>query len=303
MESSDLLMATVCVIRTVCELQARADEERARGRRIALVPTMGALHEGHLSLVKLAHEVADVVVVSLFVNPTQFNDPKDFASYPADLSDDLALCTAQGVDIAFVPDIAELYPDGATSWVDVEELTDGLCGASRPGHFRGVTTVVTKLFHAARPHVAIFGEKDYQQLAVLRRMARDLAFGIEVMGGPTVREPDGLAVSSRNVRLGPRARAQALVIVRALDAAEAAVRGGERSVQKLLDAAASIVGGADQASIDYVELRDAESLEACAGHIAAPCVLALALNFEADPDGQGEPVRLIDNRVLAPSGR
>jgi pantoate--beta-alanine ligase len=295
-------MASVCVIRTVRELQARADEERGRGRRIALVPTMGALHEGHLSLVKLAHEVADVVVVSLFVNPKQFDDPKDFERYPADLSEDLALCEAHGVDVAFVPDVAELYPDTAASWVEVEALTDGLCGASRPGHFRGVTTVVTKLFHAARPHVAIFGEKDYQQLAVLRRMAQDLAFGIEVIGGPIVREPDGLALSSRNLRLGPRARAQALVIVQALDVAEAAVGEGERDVQRLLDRVSAIVGSADQATIDYVELRDAESLEACAGRLEVPSVLALALHFEADPDGQGESVRLIDNRVLLPRG-
>jgi pantoate--beta-alanine ligase len=290
-------MSSLPVITTVGELQSLAEKERAAGRRIALVPTMGALHEGHLSLVKLARERADVVWVSVFVNPTQFNDPKDFDQYPVDLSRDLALCEQHGVDLVFAPPAAELYPEGAQTWVDVEHLSLPLCGANRPGHFRGVTTVVSKLFLAARPHVAVFGQKDFQQLAVIRRMERDLGFGIEVLGGPTVREPDGLALSSRNVHLGPVARQQALVLVRALDAAENLVaEGAERDA--LLARVHQILGEAELATLDYAELRDPDSLELAPKTLERPTLLALAVNFRPDPDGQGAAVRLIDNRLL-----
>lgn len=290
----------VPVIESSDALRAQADRLRAEGRRIALVPTMGALHAGHLSLVKVARQRADVVWVSIFVNPTQFNDPKDFEGYPVDLSKDLALCAEHGVDAVFAPSAAELYPEGAQTWVDVEHLTLPLCGDSRPGHFRGVTTVVSKLFLAARPDVAVFGEKDFQQLAVIRRMNRDLGFGIEIVGGPTVREPDGLALSSRNVHLGPEARRQAVALVRALDEAEHALVNGERSRDALLAIVREMIARAPLATLDYAELRDPDTLEPAPETLDGPTLLALAVHFSPDEAGEGAAVRLIDNRVLAP---
>jgi pantoate--beta-alanine ligase len=215
------------VIETRSGLRAWSEAEHAAGRRVAFVPTMGALHAGHLSLVEEGRRVADRVVVSIFVNPTQFNDPQDFDGYPRDLELDLEACREAGVDAVWTPGVEDLYPEGASTWVEVEGLADPLCGATRPGHFRGVTTVVTKLFLAVRPDVAIFGEKDFQQLAVIRRMTRDLGFEIEILGGRTVREADGVALSSRNVRLGPRARQQARVIVESLELAESLISAGE----------------------------------------------------------------------------
>jgi pantoate--beta-alanine ligase len=289
------------VIQTRTDLQHWSDGERAAGRRVALVPTMGALHAGHLSLVKEARGAADRVCVSIFVNPTQFNDPNDFAGYPRTLESDLEACRNAGVDVVWTPAAEELYPEGASSWVAVEGLADPLCGATRPGHFRGVTTVVAKLFLAARPDVAVFGQKDFQQLAVIRRMTRDLGFGIEILGGATVREPDGLALSSRNVRLGPVAREQALAIVGALDLAESRVAGGSRDRDAILAAVGEKLGEATRASVDYAELRDPESLAPAPAKLEAPTLLAIALQFPPDPDGRGADVRLIDNRVLQPN--
>lgn len=290
------------VIESRAELQAWSDGERAAGKRVALVPTMGALHEGHLSLVEEARGRAGQVVVSIFVNPTQFNDPKDFEGYPRVLENDLEACRAAGVDVVWTPSAAELYPEGAVSWVDVEGLSEPLCGGNRPGHFRGVTTVVTKLFLAARPHVAVFGQKDYQQLAVIRRMAMDLGFGIEIVGGATVREADGLALSSRNVHLGPKARRQALCISKSLSLAEKMFAGGERGTATLLEAVHKKLGEATLAAIDYAEFRDPNSLELTGREINGPTLLAIALQFEPDieaPDtARGGRVRLIDNRVL-----
>jgi pantoate--beta-alanine ligase len=280
------------------ELQRRADAERAAGRRLALVPTMGALHAGHLSLVDEARKRADAVWVSIFVNPTQFDEAEDFEGYPRELESDLAVCREAGVELVYLPQVEDLYPPNSQTWVEVSELTRPLCGASRPGHFRGVTTVVSKLLLAAKPHVAVFGEKDFQQLAVIRRMARDLGFDVEIVGAPTLRESDGLALSSRNVRLGPRARQQAVALVRSLDSAEAAATAGERSVAQLLEGVRRELATASQAEIDYAELRDAETLELIPDTIAGPTLLALAVNFRSDPDGRGASVRLIDNRVL-----
>ncbi len=288
------------VVTTTAQLQALAESERAQGRRIALVPTMGALHEGHLSLVDEARKHADRVWMSIFVNPTQFSDPKDFDAYPVDLERDLALAAERGVDVVFNPAPAELYPEGAETWVNVESLTEPLCGASRPGHFRGVTTVVAKLLLAARPHVAVFGQKDFQQCVVIRHMAADLGFGVEIIAAPIVREADGLALSSRNVHLGPEARRQAVALVRSLDAAEAAVAGGERDREALLKGVRAEIGRAPQAKLDYAELRDPASLETSPPRLAGPALLALAVHFGADPGGQGAPVRLIDNRLLVP---
>jgi pantoate--beta-alanine ligase len=286
------------IIQTKSELQAWSDAERRAGRRVALVPTMGALHRGHTALVAIARQHADSVVVSIFVNPTQFNDRRDFEGYPRTLDADLAACRAALVDVVFAPSAAEMYPEGASTWVDVGGLVEPLCGANRPGHFRGVTTVVTKLFLAARPDVAVFGEKDWQQLAVIRRMATDLGFGIRIVGGETVRESDGIALSSRNVRLGPQARRQALCIVESLEQAEQLLAGGERDAATVIEAVHKTLARASQARIDYAELRDPDSLAAVTGRIEGPVLLAIALQFEPDPDGQGSAVRLIDNRVL-----
>ena len=287
------------ILTSRAELQAWSDAERAAGRRVGLVPTMGALHAGHLSLVETARAHADQVVVSIFVNPTQFNDPKDFEGYPRVMEDDLAACREAGVDVVWTPQVEELYPEGAPVWVDVEEISEPLCGQNRPGHFRGVTTVVTKLFLAARPHVAVFGEKDWQQLAVIRRMTAALGFGIEIVGGETVRERDGLAMSSRNVHLGPVGRKQALRISESLSLAQQLIDDGERSHAALLEAVTQKLGEATQARIDYAEFRDPATLALAGEALEGPTLLAIALQFAPDPDGQGADVRLIDNRVLA----
>jgi pantoate--beta-alanine ligase len=286
------------IITSRSALQDWSDTQRASGRRIALVPTMGALHRGHLSLVDEAMRHADRVVVSIFVNPTQFNDAKDFERYPRDDEADLEACREAGVDVVWLPAVEELYPDQAQTWVEVEGLAQPLCGATRPGHFRGVTTIVTKLFLASRPHVAVFGMKDFQQLAVIRRMTRDLGFGIEIVGANTVRESDGLALSSRNVHLGPLAREQSRKIVAALDEAEAMLRSGINDHVSIVEAVEKRLSEATLARIDYAELRDPESLEPAPANLGDETLLAIAMQFEADPDGQGAPVRLIDNRVL-----
>ncbi len=278
------------VIRSVAELQRWSDAARAAGRRIALVPTMGALHEGHLSLVRLGYHLADRVVVSIFVNPTQFGPAEDFARYPRDLDRDLEALRKVGADIVFAPSVEEIYPSGDATWVDVERLTAGLCGRSRPGHFRGVTTVVARLFNAARPHVAVFGEKDYQQLAVIRRMTRDLGFGIEVVGGQIVREPDGLAMSSRNVFLSARARQQATSLHAALHEARASVRAGVRDAEALVAQVRQRIEKEPLAELDYVELVDADTLEPLRA-VRGPALLALAVRFEG--------TRLIDNTQLS----
>jgi pantoate--beta-alanine ligase len=287
------------VIQEVRVLQARADAERAAGRRIALVPTMGALHEGHLSLVAEGRARADSVWVSIFVNPTQFNDPADLARYPRTLESDLAACRAAGVDVVFAPTAEAMYPEGAQTSVEVADLARPLCGATRPGHFRGVTTVVAKLLLAAKPHFAIFGQKDYQQLAVIRRMARDLLLDVEIVGAATVREADGVALSSRNQNLDVEARAQAVVLVRALDAAEAAVAAGERGGAALRHRVEAEIAKAPRAAVDYVELCDPTTLEPAPEKLCGPTLLALAV-FMRPASGSGDGVRLIDNRILAP---
>jgi pantoate--beta-alanine ligase len=284
------------VIETTRELQGRADAERRAGRRIALVPTMGALHAGHLALVDEARRRADVVVASIFVNPAQFDARADLAAYPRTLEADLAACQARGVDRVFLPTERELYLDGHQTWIEVTELAKPLCGASRPGHFRGVATVVAKLLIAAKPHVAVFGEKDFQQLALVRRLVRDLGLDVEIVGLPTVRESDGLALSSRNVNLSAEARREALCLVRALDAADSATLAGERRRDAVLAAAREAIAKAPLARLDYAELRDPATLAPAPERLAAPVLLALAA-FLPRRDGQGE-VRLIDNRVL-----
>jgi len=286
------------VIETVKELHALADAERAAGRRVALVPTMGALHAGHASLIEVARRHADRVWLSIFVNPTQFDEAADLARYPRTLQSDLARCREAGVDAVFAPSPEEIYPPGFQTRVEVSELTRRLCGASRPGHFRGVATVVAKLLLAAKPHVGVFGEKDYQQLAVVRRLVRDLCLDVEIVAAPIARDADGLALSSRNANLDPEARRQAPCLARALDAAERAVAAGETSGARILGLVAQEIGRAPRAEVDYAELCDPESLEPAPEVLAGPALLALAVRFRAQDGGAG--VRLIDNRVLRP---
>jgi pantoate--beta-alanine ligase len=280
-------------VTTAHAMQLWADAEHRAGRRVALVPTMGALHEGHLALVAAARGRAERVVVSIFVNPMQFNRRDDFDRYPRPLDDDRAACAAAGVDAIYAPTAAAMYPEGFTAHVEVAKLTEPLCGAARPGHFRGVTTVVTKLFHAVRPDVAVFGEKDFQQLAVIRRMTADLDFGIEIVGVPTVREADGLAMSSRNRLLGPAERAAARCVPRALDAAAAAVARGQQAAPKVVAAATAVIAAEPAARLEYAEARDPETLDVVEA-VNAPTLLALAVWVGS--------VRLIDNRVLVPKG-
>jgi pantoate--beta-alanine ligase len=294
----------VRILETVSELQQLADAERAAGRRIALVPTMGALHPGHLSLVKEARGHADRVWLSIFVNPTQFDDPEDLSAYPRTFEADLEACELAGVDVVFRPDAGEMCPGDSRTTIEVAELGEPLCGGSRPGHFRGVTTIVSKLLLAAKPHVAVFGEKDYQQLVVIRRMVCDLGFDVEIVGAPTLREADGLALSSRNTHLDPAARRQAVALVRALDAAEAAVIAGEANREAVLAVVRAEIARAPLASIDYAELRDPASLAELPPSLDSPSLLALAVFFEPGDPSAGSRVRLIDNRLLpAPHGR
>jgi pantoate--beta-alanine ligase len=280
------------IIRTPREMSARAEAWRLAGRRIAFVPTMGYLHRGHVKLLEEGRTRGDVLVLSIFVNPTQFGPKEDLARYPRDLDGDLAKAAGAGTDAVYLPEAGDMYPPGYQTYVDVTDLAQGLCGERRPGHFRGVATVVAKLFGAVKPHVAIFGEKDYQQLQVIRRMTRDLDMDVEIVGIPTVREPDGLAMSSRNAYLSPDDRARATCLHRALQAAREAAAGGERDPAALCALAARIITDAGPNRIDYVEIRDARTLQpvSCVqGH----AVMALAVFFGA--------TRLIDNVVIAPA--
>lgn len=271
------------------EAQMACRDLREAGVELGFVPTMGALHDGHLALVRASVARDDLTVVSIFVNPLQFDDPKDLERYPRDFEGDCAKLEAAGAGIVFTPTPEQMYPDGFRTHVEVEGMTDGLCGAHRPGHFRGVTTVVAKLFNIVRPERAYFGAKDWQQAAVLRRMARDLDTGIEVVVCPTVREPDGLAMSSRNVRLGEAGRQQALALSRGLAAAAAAYDGGVQDGTAIVGAARAVLDATDGVRTEYVELVDADSLAPVTA-IERPAVLAIA----AWVDG----VRLIDNRAI-----
>jgi pantoate--beta-alanine ligase len=277
------------IIRDPGAMRERVEDLRRDGLRVAVVPTMGYLHEGHLSLLRAARAAADVVILTIFVNPTQFGPNEDLSRYPRDEAGDLAKARPCGLDLAFCPEASAMYPAGAQTFIEVRELQKPLCGASRPGHFAGVATIVAKLFNITRPHVAFFGEKDFQQLAVIRRMVRDLDFGIEIVGMPIVREADGLAMSSRNVYLSPEERARALSLSQGLDAASQLFANGERGAAALLAAARAPIEAA--AKIDYVELRDADELTEIET-VERRAVLAIAAFVGK--------TRLIDNRVLDP---
>ncbi len=270
-------------------MRMRAEDLRRDGRKIAVVPTMGALHDGHLALIRHARARADVVILTIFVNPTQFGPKEDLSRYPRDEAGDLAKARPAGIDLAFCPAAEAMYPAGSQTFVEVRELQQPMCGASRPGHFAGVATIVAKLFHITRPHLAVFGEKDYQQLAIIRRMVRDLDFDLEIQGVPIVREADGLALSSRNAYLSAEQRNAALSLSRGLAAAEAAFKSGERSAPALLAAARAPIETESLARIDYVELRDADELTSLE-RVERNAVLAMAAFVGT--------TRLIDNRVL-----
>ncbi|MDK2761124.1 MAG: pantoate--beta-alanine ligase [Sphingopyxis sp.] len=248
------------IIRDIAMLHRAVTALKQAGGSVALVPTMGALHDGHLSLVRMARRVADHVVVSIFVNPTQFGPNEDFAAYPRDEARDAALLAQEGAALLWAPDVATMYPGGHRTHVEVAELGADYCGAARPGHFDGVATVVAKLFNQVRPDVAIFGEKDWQQLAIVRRMARDLDFAIDILGAPIARDADGLALSSRNAYLSAQQRAAAAAFPAALQAAARAIADGADVGETLANASAAIVGGGFD-SVDYVALADADSLE------------------------------------------
>ena len=247
-------------INRVASMGAAADGHRRDGRRIGFVPTMGYLHEGHLSLMKVARGRSDVLVVSVFVNPAQFGDGEDFASYPRDLERDAAMAAGAGADIFFTPGADEMYPPGRSTSIEVGRIGNLLEGKSRPGHFRGVATVVAKLFNIVKPHLAVFGQKDAQQAAVIRRMAADLDFGVEIVVAPIVREPDGLAMSSRNVYLSASERAQAPALRRSLDAALRDVAAGERDCAAISRRMREIISKEPSAVIDYISIADADTL-------------------------------------------
>lgn len=278
---------------TVAEVRRVCDDTRRAGRVVALVPTMGFFHDGHRSLMRAARTEADLVVVSLFVNPTQFGPDEDLDGYPRDLDGDAATAAAEGVDILFVPSVAEMYPEPPRTTVHVDGLTDRLCGASRPTHFDGVATVVTKLFSIVGPCRAYFGRKDAQQLAVIRRLADDLNLPVAVIGCPVVREPDGLARSSRNAYLTTEDRAAATVLWKALSAAADAIGAGERDAAAIQALAESTIRSEPRVRLDYAELVDAHTMDP-ATRLDGDLVLAVAA-FVAR-------ARLIDNLTITAIG-
>ena len=263
------------IIRDIAMLHRAVTALKQGGKSVALVPTMGALHDGHLSLVRMGRRVADHVIVSIFVNPTQFGPNEDFAAYPRDEARDAALLADEGVGVLWAPDVATVYPPGHSTHIEVDELGSDYCGAARPGHFDGVATIVAKLFNQARPDVAIFGEKDWQQLAIIRRMARDLDFGLDILGAPIARDTDGLALSSRNAYLSPQQRKAAVAFPKALKTAVAALANGGDMYETLAKAEAAIIAGGFD-SVDYIALADPDSLERLDAFRAPARLLAAA---------------------------
>lgn len=279
-------MQPVSAITEMCSISEGA---RRAGKTIALVPTMGYFHEGHLSLMREGRKRGDLLVVSLFVNPAQFGEGEDYGVYPRDFSRDKGMAEGMGVDILFAPTVEEMYPKGFQTFVAVERTAEPMEGQFRPTHFRGVTTVVAKLFNVVKPHIAIFGEKDYQQLVVIRRMVEDLNLGVEIIGMPIVRERDGLAMSSRNTYLTSEERKAALSLNRSLQKASKLFRSGERDPGRIIDAVKEVILREKGITIEYVEIRDAETLEEIES-IEAQAVIALATKVGN--------VRLIDNLVF-----
>ena len=279
------------VVRTIADLRSLLRPLREQGQRIGFVPTMGFLHEGHGTLIRQSAARCDVTVVSIFVNPTQFGPSEDLANYPRDLERDQNLCLEADASVLFLPEVSEIYPTGFQTHVEPGRLAEPLCGRFRPGHFRGVTTVVAKLFNIVQPDLAFFGQKDFQQTVVIRRMARDLNLPVDVVVVPTLREADGLALSSRNIHLDEDARRRALCLSQGLLAAKAAFDAGERGAAKLLKIARGPLAGVD--SLQYLKLVDVQNLEPIQGPVDRTAALCVAAYVGS--------TRLIDNVVLAPS--
>ena len=277
---------------TIDEMRAAGRAERLAGKRLGFVPTLGALHEGHLSLVRAARAATDVVAASIFVNPTQFGPNEDFAKYPRSFERDSEMLEREGVELLFAPPVEEMYPPGAITWVTVEDLSGKLDGRSRPGHFRGVTTVVAKLFHIVEPDAAFFGQKDAAQVAIIRRMVRDLNLPVEIVVCPIVREPDGLAMSSRNAYLDPEQRKQALVLHRSLMRVQALADAGERNAAKLATAGREEFAGERSVRLDYFEIVNPDTLDSVE-NISGGALVAVAA-FVGN-------TRLIDNILISKS--
>ncbi len=278
------------IIRTVKEMHSYSETFRKVGKNVSLVPTMGFLHEGHLSLMREAKKRSDVLVVSIFVNPIQFGPYEDYDAYPRNFERDLEMVESIRGDCIYAPEVSEMYPDGYQTSVQVDRVTKKLCGITRPTHFNGVTTVVTKLFNAVKPHLSIFGEKDFQQLVVIKRMVCDLNMDIDVIGMPIVREVDGLAMSSRNKYLTPDERTSALCLSKSLFEAKKMFETGERNAEVLIDHVKSTISSEKTGKIDYIKICDFVNLEDCSV-IERDSVMALAVYFNK--------TRLIDNIILS----
>jgi len=283
----------VFICRTINEMRDYVRQAREQSRTIGFVPTMGFFHEGHLALMREAKKICSVVVVSIFVNPTQFGPKEDFNEYPRDFERDIEMARETGVDAIFAPSVQEIYPPGFSTSVEITGVTQCLCGLSRPGHFQGVATVVAKLFNIVLPDKAFFGQKDAQQVLVIKRMVKDLDMPLEIVTVPTMREQDGLAMSSRNVYLQPKERQAALVISKALKAAEQAVAGGEKNVSVLEGIVRRQIAAEPLARLDYAEIRSLPVLGEV-DYLEGPALLAIALYVGK--------TRLIDNIVLSPGG-
>lgn len=277
------------ITRTIAGTRAAIAQARAQQKKIGFVPTMGYLHEGHLKLIDIARQHSDFVVVSIFVNPTQFGPQEDFAAYPRDFEKDRQLCESRGTDLIFAPEVSEMYPEKSLLTFQIEKLADSLCGARRLGHFNGVVLVVSKLLNIVQPDVAVFGQKDAQQLIIIKRLVESLNYPVKIIAAPTVREPDGLAMSSRNIYLNPEQRVQSTVLCKSLQRAKALIESGERDARKVIAEMEKLIATASEAKIDYVEIvraKDLQPVETVSGQI----LIALAVYFGK--------ARLIDNMVL-----
>lgn len=281
------------IIENIASMHALSERKRMEGKLIGFVPTMGFLHEGHLSLIREAKKLSDMVIVSIFVNPTQFKPNEDYDKYPRDLEGDTKKVNSAGGDIIFAPSARDMYPDGYLTYVNVEGITETLCGISRPGHFRGVTTVVTKLFNIVKPHKAFFGQKDYQQSVIIKKMVRDLNMDIDIILLPTVREHDGLAMSSRNSFLSTEERKVAPVLYRALIMASEMIKNGERNTWRIYSEMKRMIESEPFAVIDYIAITDPETLTDIS-EIKGKTLIALAVKIGS--------TRLIDNILTEPQG-
>ena len=277
------------VINSIAQMQSFSESLRLQGKKISFVPTMGYFHEGHLDLMRVARKMADCLVVSIYVNPTQFGPKEDFSKYPRDFDRDCQMAQSVNADVIFNPADKKMYPENYQTYVNVEKVTQNLCGLSRPGHFRGVTTVCNKLFNIVKPHVAVFGKKDYQQFITIKRMVTDLNLDLEIIGMPTVREADGLAMSSRNVYLKENERPSALSLVNSLKLAQKLYDGGERKSSRILGEVTKLIKNVPYTEIDYVKICDTTTL-VDVDEIVVEAVIALAVKIGT--------TRLIDNHVF-----